>query len=345
MNIESALVERFAQVLDQLIPAGSKIGLAVSGGPDSLALLLLAAAARPKQIEVATVDHGFRPESRDEAATVATLCENLNVPHATLTVRWDRPPETAIQEQARKERYRLLRFWAEERGLDAIATGHHADDQAETVLMRLNRGAGVRGLSGMRPKSTVPGSAMPLIRPLLSWRRGELETLCEAAGLSAADDPSNQDERFERVRVRRALSHSGWLEPEAIATSAAHLAEAEAALDWAARAEWDRSVRAKKDVIAFRPGNQPREILRRIVARSVRRLATEGGTELRGSELDRLMEALGAGQTSTLRGVLCTGGGEWRFTRAPVRTLTHFGPPRVHLVLSLALLLAHLRLF
>jgi len=342
---EPALVERFAQALDALIRPDSKLGLAVSGGPDSLALLLLAAAARSGTVEAATIDHGFRPESRDEARTVAGLCEKLGVPHATLTVRWDRPPQTAIQEQARKERYRLLRFWAEERGLDAIVTGHHADDQAETVLMRLNRGAGVRGLSGMHPKSVVPGSAMPLIRPLLVWRRRELETVCEAAGVTPAADPSNEDEKFERVRIRRALADSDWLDAEAIARSADHLAEAENALDWAARVEWDRSVRAKKDVLAFRPADQPSEIVRRIVARVLRKLATEGGPELRGAELDRLLATLAEGGTATLRGVLCSGGSEWRFTRAPVRTLTHFGPPRVHLVLSLALLLARMRLF
>src|SRR5690349_1220336 len=122
---EPALIERFTQVLDGLVLADSRIGVAVSGGPDSLALLLLVAAARPGQVEAATVDHGFRPESRDEAAMVAGLCDRLGVPHATLTVRWERTPETALQEMARKERYRLLGFWAEERGLDAIATAHH----------------------------------------------------------------------------------------------------------------------------------------------------------------------------------------------------------------------------
>ena len=342
---EAALVERFGQALDGLIPPDSKMGVAVSGGPDSIALLLLAAAARPGNVEAATVDHGFRPESKDEAAMVAALCQRLGVPHATLTVRWDRPPETAIQEQARKERYRLLRFWSEERGLDAIATGHHVGDQAETFLMRLNRGAGVRGLSGMHPKSIVPGSSMPLIRPLLDWNRSELGGICEIAGVLPAEDPSNQDQKFERVRVRRALAHSGWLDSEAIARSAKHLAEADNALDWAARAEWDQSVREKKDVIIFRPDDQPSDIVRRIVARVLRKLATEGGAELRGSELDRLLATLGEGGTATLRGVLCSGGREWRFSRAPVRTLTHFGPPRVHLTLSLALLLAGMRLF
>jgi tRNA(Ile)-lysidine synthase len=338
-------VARFAHQLDGLVAADANIGVAVSGGPDSLALLLLAAAARPGSVEAATVDHGFRPESRDEARMVAGVCEKLGVPHATLAVRWERIPETAVQERARKERYRLLGFWAEERGLDAVATGHHADDQAETFLMRLNRGAGVRGLAAMRPRSFVPGGEARLIRPLLAWRRSALEEICSAAGLSPAIDPSNEDDRFERVRVRRALASSDWLETEAVSRAASHLAEADVALDWAARAEWERSVREKKDLIVFRPADQPREILRRIAARAVRKLATEGDRDLRGAELDRLLATLTEGGTATLRGVVSAGGAEWRFTRAPVRTLTHFGPPRVHLVLSLALLLAGMRLF
>lgn len=313
------MVDRFRSDVDALIEPGARIGLAVSGGPDSLALLLLAAAARPGQVEAATVDHGLRPEAREEAKMVARLCEGLEVPHAVLTARWKDDPVTAIQERARGERYRLLGYWAEERGLGAIATGHHADDQAETLLMRLARGSGVRGLAGMRPRSITPGSHAPLVRPLLGWRRSELERICKEAGVAPVADPSNDDEKFERVRVRRELSEAPWLDPAAIARSAAHLAEADAALDWAMKTEWKRAVRAGRDNIVYRNDGAPAEIQRRIVARAVRKLATEGEMELRGSELDRLMTSLIAGDTATLRGVLCRGGLEWRFTSAPPR--------------------------
>src|SRR4051794_28920400 len=144
---EPALAERFARDLDALIAPDARIGIAVSGGPDSLALLLLAAATRPGRIEAATVDHALRRESRDEAAMVHDLCETLGVPHRTLTVEWQEKPESALQERARKQRYALLSAWASERGLDAIATAHHLDDQAETLVMRLARGSGVRGLA------------------------------------------------------------------------------------------------------------------------------------------------------------------------------------------------------
>lgn len=250
---------------------------------------------------------------------VAGVCAKLGVPHAVLTAHWATKPATAIQERARSERYRLLGFWAEERGLDALATGHHADDQAETLLMRLNRGSGVRGLAGMRRKSLAARTQVRLLRPLLGWRRSELEEICATAGVIPASDPTNEDERFERIRFRRGLDTADWLDPSAIARSAANLADAEVALDWAMRAEWKQNVREKGEALSYRPNGAPREILRRIAGRAVRRLATEGEADLRGSELDRLLTTLDEGGTTTLRGVLCSGGREWRFTPAPKR--------------------------
>jgi len=317
---EPILVERFSADLDALIARDARIGVAVSGGPDSLALLLLAAAARPGRVEAATIDHGFRKEARDEAAMVANICDRLGIRHATLTARWSELPETAIQERARNQRYRLLGYWAEERGLDALATAHHAEDQAETVLMRLARGSGVRGLAGMRPRSVSPGVHIRLVRPLLGWRRAELEQVCSAAGVTPAADPSNQDERFERVRVRRALAALDWLDAGAVAHSAANLADADAALDWAARVEWDDCVHERRGSIVYRPSDAPVEIVRRVVSRAIRKLATEGEFEPRGSELTRLVAALSDGGTATLRGVLCRGGSEWHFVPSPNRT-------------------------
>jgi tRNA(Ile)-lysidine synthase len=314
-------IERFRRQLDALIPADARIGLAVSGGPDSVALLLLAAEARPGKVEAATVDHALRPESRVEAEQVAVLCERLGVPHAILTANWDEKPERAIQEQARAMRYKLLGQWARERGLAVLMTGHHLDDQAETFLMRLARGAGIKGLASMRPARRAPAGGAPLVRPLLGWRHSELEAVCAAAGVEAAKDPSNDDEQFERVRIRRALAEAEWLDPKAIAASASHLAQADAALHWAASLEWKRAMRRGPNGLVYRPTDAPREIRRRIVRRAVLALATEGGgSEPRGRELDLLLAALGGGRKATLRGVLCIGGKQqWRFTRAPAR--------------------------
>jgi tRNA(Ile)-lysidine synthase len=321
LDLQHALIDRFRSDLDALSASGARIGIAVSGGPDSLALLLLAAAARGGKIEAATVDHALRTGSRDEAQMVADVCAAVGVPHAILTAQWGNKPSTAIQERAREERYRLLGQWAKERQLDAIATAHHLDDQAETLLMRLARGSGVRGLAGMRPSATVPGSDVPLLRPLLGWRRAELEQICATAALDPARDPSNDDEKFERIRIRRALAEANWLDPLALASSAANLGETEAALEWATEQEWARAVTSGAAEILYRPSGAPSEIQRRIVSRAVSQLATEGdGAVLRGRELDRLLSVLVRGGKSTLRGVLSSGGETWRFVPAPNRT-------------------------
>jgi tRNA(Ile)-lysidine synthase len=319
MVLDPALVERFRGELDALIGSGARVGIAVSGGPDSMALLLLAAAARPGAIEAATVDHALREASRAEAEMVAQTCAALGVPHAILTAGWKEKPATAVQERARNERYRLLGFWAEERGLDALATGHHADDQAETLLMRLGRGSGVRGLAGMRRRSVAPGTDVPLLRPLLGWRRAELQDICASSGATPALDPSNDDDRFERVRVRHALGERDWLDPAALARSAAHLSDAQTALEWAARQEWKQNARERTGAIHYRPNGAPHEILRRVASRAVRKLASEGDPELRGRELDQLLTALASGDRVTIRGVLCSGGPDWHFTQAPPR--------------------------
>jgi tRNA(Ile)-lysidine synthase len=320
IEVEAPAVERFRRDLDALVAPDESVALAVSGGPDSLALLLLAAEARPLKVEAATVDHALRPESRAEAEMVAALCERLGVPHRILTATWDEKPESAIQERARLVRYQLLGEWARERGLTALLTAHHLDDQAETFLMRLSRGAGARGLGAMRGVARPAGGKIAIVRPLLGWRRAELEAVCAAAGVDPVQDPSNDDEQFERVRVRKALAAADWLNPASIAVSARNLAQADEALRWAATQEWKRGVTAGNSAIVYRPSDAPREIKRRIIRRAVLSLSSEGGgAELRGRELDQLLVALNSGQRATLRGVLCVGGEEWRFTPAPAR--------------------------
>jgi tRNA(Ile)-lysidine synthase len=314
------LVDRFGRELDLLIAPGQPIGVAVSGGPDSVALLLLAAAARPGLVEAATVDHALRAESRAEAETVAGICEQLGVPHSILTVEWKQKPQTALQERARHARYGLLGRWERQRGLKALLTGHHADDQAETLVMRLLRGAGVKGLAGMRRFAKAPGVQMVLLRPLLGWRRAELEKLCADAGLRAIEDPSNADEQFERVRIRQALAGADWFDSKAVALSATNLAQADAALSWAAGQEWKRGVTNGGGKLVYRPTDAPREIRRRIARRAILSLATEGSGDLRGPALDKVLAALAGGRKATLRGVLCVGAGrEWHFAKAPRR--------------------------
>jgi tRNA(Ile)-lysidine synthase len=254
---------------------------------------------------------------------VAGLCERFGIPHSILAIQWDLPPSTAVQEQARAVRYGALANWIRERQLAALLTGHHLDDQAETLLMRLNRGSGVRGLAGIRRASVVPGDpGLALLRPLLGWRRSELEEVCTLGDLSPAIDPSNSDDRHERVRMRRALAANGWLDVEAIARSADHLASADEALAWAANREWADFVDVSGDEIVYRASSAPTEIIRRVVARAIAKLGTEGvPDDLRGRELDRLIADLRSCNTTTLRGVRCMGGADWRFSRAAQRSV------------------------
>ena len=215
-------------------PEGGRLGIAVSGGPDSLALLLLAHAALAGEVEAATVDHRLRPESAEEAAAVGAVCHELGVPHAILPVEVQ---PGNLQANARAARYEALSRWAAARNLDALATAHHADDQAETLLMRLNRGSGLSGLAGIRASTSMPGSTRRLLRPLLGWRKAELEIVVRARGIEAVRDPSNENEDFDRVRIRKALAECDWLDPLRLARSAALLAQVEEALDAAVAEE------------------------------------------------------------------------------------------------------------
>lgn len=306
------LIARFAGDLAKVWPEGDRIGLAVSGGPDSLALLLLVDAVMPGRVEVATVDHGLRAESASEAAMVAELCSGHGIPYEILTVK---VAPGNLQEQARDARYKALGEWAARRGLPAIATAHHADDQAETFIMRLNRASGAAGLAGVRIRGVVPGTDIALIRPLLAWRRAELAELIEAAGLDAVQDPSNEDERFDRVRIRCALKNCDWLDVPAIAMSASHLAEAENVILWTALREWEERVRVTEDGIYYHPF-APALIQMRVIIRAIMML----GGNPRGSEAATLLARLQAGRDGTLAGVVArTKGSEWVFRREPPR--------------------------
>ena len=304
-----AQVARFRADLEALTGGPpERLGLAVSGGPDSLALLLLAGAAYPGRVQAATVDHGLRLEGAAEAACVASLCAAMDVPHATL--RAGMTAASNIQAAARECRYALLTSWLGEIGAAFLATAHHLDDQAETLVMRLARGAGLAGLSGIRAFNP------PLVRPLLGWRREELAALVREAGIEPAEDPSNKDERFDRVRVRVHLAEAGWLPPGPLARSAAALAEAEEAMQWMAARLWEERIARRGDGFAFDPAGLPAELRRRLVL-SI--LAAIGGGTPRGDEATRLLAALAAGATVTLAGVKCAGGPLWRFTPAPPR--------------------------
>lgn len=306
-------VERFKADLGAFIAPNARLGVAVSGGPDSLALLLLAAAALPGRVEGATVDHRLRAESAQEAAFVGYVCAQLNVPHATLPVHVG--AGASLQAQARLARYEALGRWAAERGLDAVATAHHADDQAETLLMRLARGAGIGGLVGVRhSRPLAPG--VLLIRPLLDWRRAELAAIVKAAGLKAIEDPANLDPRHDRTRFRGMLAEADWADAERLAASARWLAEADEALDWALEPLLEQRLSGDSTALAVDPQGLPRELQRRLLLAAFERM---GARRPRGPDLDRVRKALESGKPATLSGLKLQPGPRWMITPAPPR--------------------------
>ena len=223
-----------------------RVGLAVSGGSDSLALMLLAqrwaTGTKPRPaLFVYTVDHGLRPEAAAEAQMVAREATALGL--AVRVLRWDGyKPETGVQEAAREARYRLIGAAMQADGAEILVTGHHRDDQAETVLMRLAHGSGLRGLAGMTAFSEVEG--INVFRPLLDIDPAALHELVVQAGFTPAVDPGNANRDYERVRWRQllpALAELG-LDSPALGRFAARMREADAALTEIALAAFDETV-------------------------------------------------------------------------------------------------------
>lgn len=212
-----------------------RILAAVSGGPDSMALLALLAtwhkAGGPPPVSVACVDHGLRPESMAEAALVAEEAARVGFPF----VRLDLPAgalRKGRQDHARKARYAALEAHAAAIGASHVVTAHHLDDQAETILMRLAAGSGTRGLAGMAASRPL-AFGIALARPLLGIPRERLAATCAARGVTFADDASNGDPRYRRTRMRQllpALAAEG-LSPLRLAAFARRLARIEAALE------------------------------------------------------------------------------------------------------------------
>jgi tRNA(Ile)-lysidine synthase len=240
------------RLLDGLAPP---LAIAVSGGPDSMALLLLVAGwarargmlqetGEPSPIVAITVDHGLRAGSDAEAQWVAGEARRLGLPHVTLAWRGPKPA-TGVQDAARKARYELLLSWIGRERLARPRTlllAHHRNDQAETVLMRLARGSGIDGLSGMREVEErtwvelghpVREHRILLRRPLLAVPKARLIATLERAGQRWVDDPSNRDPRFERVRLRDMMGQLAalGLDDAHLELSARRLAEARAALE------------------------------------------------------------------------------------------------------------------
>lgn len=269
---------QFAQAMAQVTPKSrARLGLAVSGGGDSMALMALASRWGDAALRIATVDHGLRETSAQEARMVGSAAQQLGLPHVTL--RWTGwTGQGNLQNAARKGRQALLTDWARAERLDAVLLGHTRDDQAETFLLRLARGSGVDGLAGMQAKSTAQGILW--LRPLLQISRDDLRQWLRAKGLDWAEDPSNADPAFDRVKARQMrdlLSQLG-LTSSRLAQTAERMAEARAVLDLAADAAQTRVWQAEHgDIVLDAPAFDalPEDTRYRIAARALCAVASQ----------------------------------------------------------------------
>lgn len=324
---DDALLRHFSDLAIDHVGFGG-IGVAVSGGSDSVAMLhLLAEAAHARSVPImaATVDHGLRPEARQEAAFVGDLCKNLGVPHDILL--WEHGTIAGnMMAMAREARYQLLSAWAGRNGLARVALAHTANDQAETFLMGLSRSAGIDGLSGMRRVFHQNGIAFD--RPFLSCTRDQLRGYLVRRGVRWIDDPTNENERFNRVKARRVLQA---LEPLGItvpllADVVDHLAMSREALQTA-------TVQAATDIISeiggglsfdFLPFHRSGpEICRRLLIGMIRWMNGEIYAP-REIKIANLMDAIAERRDATLGGVRFS----WKDDRCTVvREPRAFGPP------------------
>ncbi|HEY0302635.1 MAG TPA: tRNA lysidine(34) synthetase TilS [Rhizomicrobium sp.] len=313
--------------------------LAVSGGPDSTALMWLAARWRdalkngPKLVAV-TVDHGLRDESKREALDVARLAKKLGIAHRTL--RWTgKKPKTGLPRAARHARYRLLADAARRLNAAHVLTAHTLDDQAETVIIRLTRGSGLTGLAAMQTRSNVPdGDGVVLVRPLLGIPKARLIATLRAEEIAFADDPTNLDPKYTRARLRGLmpqLAQEG-LDAGRLALLARRLKRADAALAAATVAAEELSIvqstAAAVAIDAVKYDVLPDEIALRLLGRAIAAVGSEGPVEL--AKLESLKLALDAAKNTgnrfrrTLAGAIVArtdgkAGGKIVVERAPGR--------------------------
>jgi tRNA(Ile)-lysidine synthase len=308
---DRALAAALAQVFPDNLPEA--LGVALSGGGDSVALSALLAdwcAPRGVVLRAVTVDHGLRRESAAEAAGAARLCARLGIAHDTLCWQgWD--GRGNLQDAARRARQRLIADWAQAQGLAAVALGHTEDDQAETVLLRLARGSGVDGLSGMAPARQAGGVLW--LRPLVAVPRAALRAMLAARGLEWVEDPSNREPRFARVRARAALAALAPLGITAarLSDTAARMALARAALAAAAQDTAARLCRVEAgDLLIGRAGllAAPQETRERLMAQALRWVGSADYPPRRAA-LQRLLARVTEGRGGTLHGceVSCEG--------------------------------------
>jgi len=297
-----------------------QLAVAVSGGGDSMALLhLMAEWAEDEKIRLwaVTVNHGLRPEAAEEARFVSEVAQTLQVKHTTLTwTGWS--GQGNLQDAARRARYRLMTDWAKAQGINTIALAHTADDQAETFFMRLARASGIDGLTGMQRRRVSDG--ITWVRPLLMQERFELRQYLRDLRQPWIDDPSNDNEAFDRIKARRAMEELSKLgiDIHVVGRVMDHLGQVRSALDFATHDHaLDCVSEDQGDLILNRRrfAEGAPEINRRLVAHALRWIASADYGP-RGMKLQEFLSAMMRGRDATLHGVRLLGGKEsFRLTR------------------------------
>lgn len=307
--------DRLSGLIREGLPQGETVGIALSGGGDSTALLHLALRAG-LTVEAVTVDHRLRPESAAEAQKVAAACAALGIRHEIRVWEHGAVPGN-LMDAARRARMGLIAGWAAARGIRTVALGHTRDDQAETVLMGLARAAGLAGLSGMRPVWREAG--VEFRRPLLAAGRAELRDWLSAEGIGWIDDPTNENDRFARTRARRALAALAplGLTASRLAEVAGHLARVQEALaaQVASVARRDVDERAGALRLDARLWSEPAEVQRNVVIAGLKWLSPSDYAP-RASETAHIGRALAAGGDATLAGCRARAGWLMREPRA-----------------------------
>ena len=308
-------VDRLVGLIRDGLPADKTIGVALSGGGDSTALLHLCLQAG-LTVEAVTVDHRLRPESAAEAATVAVVCAALGIRHEVRV--WEHGAVRGnLMDQARRTRMGLIGDWARARAIGVVALGHTRDDQAETVLMGLARAAGLAGLSGMRLAWEEAG--VRFCRPLLAAGREELRDWLRSEGIGWIDDPTNENDRYARVKARKALAALAPLgvSVEGLSDVARHLAQVQAALAVQVAGAANQRVAEVAGALRFDAAlwAEPEVVQRQVVIAGLQWLSGANYAP-RAAEVARLVQAMAAGQDATLAGCRARAGWLMREPRA-----------------------------
>lgn len=292
-QFDSIMARSFAEAL-----AGRDVlAVGVSGGPDSMALLWLLQGwclKHDKALHVLSVDHGLRVQAKEESAQVAEYCAQFDHVHQQ-TLHWDAPSDVRVQEEARRARYVLMDEYCKMRHIQHLFLAHHAGDQAETVLFRLAKGSGLDGLAGMRSQQVM--ETVMLCRPLLDFVKGDLIALCEAESVPYVDDPSNEDEKFARVRLRRSmgvLAEEGLTEKR-LFVIAKRMARARDALDELAEKAYKEYILNKNtNRIEFNTYllQEHTETLIRVVLKGIDEIGLERDYAPRMEKVEDLVDAL-----------------------------------------------------